>query len=82
MKGGLVYMNICTIVTGSITSAMKAQKVLTGSAIQSIVVKLDSSTTKHGCTYGLEINCNQLSNARTVLTNSKIRATYIDGGSQ
>jgi len=74
-------MNICTIVTGSVTSAMKAQKVLSAVAIQSTVVKIDSSTTHRGCAYGLEINCNQLSNARTVLTNAKIKSTYISGGS-
>lgn len=73
-------MNICTIVTGSITTAMKAQKALAVSAIQSTVVKLDSSTTNKGCAYGLEVNCNQINNARIVLTNAKIKATYLGGG--
>lgn len=73
-------MNICTIVTGSITSAMKAQKALNASAIQSTVVKLDSKITKHGCAYGLEINCAQQSNARLVLTNAKIKSTFINPG--
>ena len=73
-------MNICTIVTGSITSAMKAQKALNASAIQSNVVKLNSKTTQRGCAYGLEINCSQLSNARMVLTNANIRSTYVDSG--
>jgi len=75
-------MNICTIVTGSITSAMKAQKALAASAIQSTVVKLDSSTTRRGCAYGLEVNCNQISNVHTVLTNAKIKGTYTTGGGQ
>ena len=73
-------MNICTIVTGSITSATKAQKVLSSSAIKSTIVKLDSSTTHRGCAYGIEIDCNQLSNARYILTNSNIKAVYVSKG--
>ena len=75
-------MNICTIVTGSITSAMKAQKALSTAAIPSSIIKLDSSITHRGCAYGLDVNCNQLSNVQSILTNLKIRATYTSGGSQ
>ena len=55
-------MNKCTAVIGSMTIALKAQKILYSSSIRSTVVKLDSSATQKGCAYGLEFECNQYSN--------------------
>ena len=46
-------MNKCTAVIGSMTIALKAQKILHSSSIRSTVVKLDSSATHKGCAYGL-----------------------------
>lgn len=74
-------MNKCTAVIGSMTIALKAQKILHASSIRSTVVKLDSSATQRGCAYGLEFDCNQYSNIRYLLEKSHVNVTrYLTGG--
>ena len=74
-------MNKCTAVIGSMTIALKAQKILNSSSIRSTVVKLDSSATQRGCSYGLEFECNQYSNVRYILEKSHVIVSrYLTGG--
>lgn len=71
----------CTAVIGSLTTAMKAQRALTSSAIRATVVKLDSSVTNRGCAYGLEYDCNQDANVRAVMNSQDIKVTrFVNGG--
>lgn len=71
----------CTAVIGSMTAALKAQKVLGAAAIRATVVKLDSTVTNRGCAYGVEYDCNQSSNVRSILNSAGIKVSrYSEGG--
>lgn len=63
----------CAAVTGSMTIAMKAQKVLASAAIPSTVQKLGQAAGTRGCTYGISYSCCQSGNVRIVLENAGIR---------
>ena len=74
-------MKKCIAALNSITLAMKAQDALTRGAVFSKIVKLDSDMTKKGCAYGLEIPCGQLSSAKTIFANQKIKIReYAENG--
>lgn len=76
------YSDGCIATMSSMTHAMRAQKALAGAAIRSEVIKLDSSLTKKGCSYGLSFQCAHLSNVRAVLSNARISVRqYINGDS-
>ena len=64
----------CRIEIGSITQAMKVQKILAAAAIPTTVVKKESSGrgTK-GCVYGLSFSCAQINNVRIILERERIR---------
>ena len=57
----------CFADLGSVTYAMKAQKVLGDAAIPSSVIKLDTSSRHRGCTYGIRFSCQQRNNVQAVL---------------
>ena len=63
----------CLAVMGSMTQAMRAQKVLAGAAVRAEVVKADSAHTRRGCAYALSYPCSQENNVRTVLSSAGIR---------
>ena len=63
----------CLVVMGSMTQAMRAQKVLAGAAVRAEVVKADSAHTRRGCAYALSYPCSQENNVRTVLGSAGIR---------
>ena len=63
----------CLAVMGSMTQAMRAQKVLAGAAVRAEVVKADSAHTRRGCAYALSYPCSQESNVRTILSGAGIR---------
>lgn len=62
----------CIAEFGSLTVAMKAQSVLASAAIPSFVEKIESSSSRRGCAYGLRLSCLQKNNARTVLDSARI----------
>ena len=79
-KGGYM-MNKYTAVIGSMTVALKAQKILLKASINSSVVKIKSSATGNGCSYGLEFDSIQYSNIRHILETSNIKVSrYLMGG--
>ena len=53
---GVVCLNKITISLGSVTYAMKAQKMLSGKKIHSKLIKLDVGKAADGCIYGLIIS--------------------------
>lgn len=67
------YCNGCLAVMGSMTQAMRAQKVLAGAAVRAEVVKADSAHTRRGCAYALSYPCSQENNVRTILSGAGIR---------
>lgn len=72
---------ICTATFESMTLATKAQHALTRAAIRAEVIKLDSSQSGHGCSWGVEFSCVQESNVRAILGNARIPAKrYLNGG--
>ena len=59
------YQNGCYCSAGSMTQAMRAQRVLADAAIQAQIVKLDNA--HRGCAYALSFCCAQENNVRTIL---------------
>ena len=57
----------CQIAIGSVTEAMKAQRVLSGAAIPSDVIKVDKAGRYGGCIYGISFMCAQEKNVRSLL---------------
>ena len=63
----------CVAVIGSMTQALRAQKVLANAAVRADVVKADSAHTRRGCAYALSYPCSQENNVRTILATAGIR---------
>lgn len=64
--------NNCSVAIGSMTQAMKAQKVLNAVAIPSTVIKVDSQRSR-GCAYGLTFSCLQSDNVKRALSSAGIK---------
>ncbi len=67
------YSYGCLAVMGSMTQAMRAQKVLADAAVRTEVVKADPAHTRRGCAYALSYPCTQENNVRTILSSAGIR---------
>ena len=67
------YSYGCLAVMGSMTQALRAQKVLLDAAVRVDVVKADSAHTNRGCAYALSYPCSQENNVRTILSSAGIR---------
>ena len=65
--------NGCVAMIGSMTQALRAQRVLANAALRAEIVKADSALTRRGCAYALSYSCNQDGNVRTILENAGIR---------
>ncbi len=63
---------VCSAVTGSMTTALKAKKILAGVGIRANAVKLSSKNTARGCIYGVEYPCELSGNVRSMLRNAGI----------
>ena len=63
---------VCFAELGSLTAAMKAQEVLASAAIPASIEKIESPSSRRGCSYGLRLSCQQETNARTVLNAARI----------
>ncbi len=61
---------MCQANLGSVTYAMKAQKLLHAAAIPANITKNEGA---HGCSYALNFSCAQLNNVKTVFANEGIR---------
>lgn len=69
----------CYAELGSMTYAMKAQKALAAAAIPATIIKSESSSSRHGCTYGIRFSCQQENNVRTVLAAARITVKQWNG---
>ena len=70
----------CIAVIGSVTQAMRAQRILASASIRSSVVKADSAGIGGGCAYALSYSCDQDDNVKIVLHNAGIRPQGFYGG--
>lgn len=70
MANKLSGTGVCAASIGSVTHAMKAQKLLTDQAIQCSVSKV---TDKSGCVYGIKFPCVHKNNVQSILSNGGIR---------
>jgi len=72
------YLSGCYCTVGSMTQAMRAQRVLADAAIQAQIVKNDNA--HRGCAYALSYSCLQENNVRTILARAGIRPREFHGG--
>lgn len=70
MANKLSGTGVCAASIGSVTHAMKAQRLLTNQAIQCSVSKV---TGKNGCMYGIRFPCAHKHNVQSILTAAGIR---------
>ena len=62
----------CTAVLGSMTMALKAQRVLSKETIRAETVKISRSSSNKGCIYGVEFDCPLLGNVKSTLDRAGI----------
>ena len=70
----------CLAVIGSMTQAIRAQRVLAAAAIRAEVVKADEGDSRRGCAYALSYPCAQGANVRAVLKRGGVRVRAYHGG--
>lgn len=63
----------CVAEIGSMTQTMRAQKLLSQSAIPTTVVKSSASDGSTGCAYGLLFFCEHKENVENLLAKGRIR---------
>ena len=68
----MTYNGNCSATLASMTVALKAQKALAAAAIPSNIIKIERSSSLHGCAYGIEFSCNQKNNVARVLGSAGI----------
>ena len=61
----------CSAELGSVTEAMKAERVLAAAAIPSEIIKIEGSR-RRGCVFGIGFSCSQQNNVRAVLSAARI----------
>lgn len=70
----------CVAIIGSMTQAMRAQKILSNAAVRTEVIKIDSALTGKGCAYAVSYSCLQADHVKMILKNAGIRVRrYYDG---
>lgn len=62
---------VCRAELQSLTLSQRAQRTLADVAIPSEIIKLES-TSRRGCSYGIEFACNQKRNVATALSSAGI----------
>ena len=63
----------CVAEIGSMTQAMRAQRILGESAIPTTVVKSGSEKNSRGCAYGVSFKCVQEENVRNILASAGVK---------
>ncbi len=65
-------MNTTTLTVGSVTYAIKVRKLLERSGVKSKLVKVDSSKSKSGCIYGIQVQTAFFYDTVNILKNNGI----------
>lgn len=63
---------VCIAASGSMTRAVRAQRVLHEAGICAEVVALAPEETRHGCAYGVEYPCSEERRVRVALRNARV----------
>jgi hypothetical protein len=63
---------LCRLGIGSVTHAITAEQRLKNSGVAAKLIKLDAASTKKGCSYGLEVDCDSIRKATSVLRRNGI----------
>ena len=71
-------MNKTIIATSSVTHAIKLKNQLDRLKIKSEVIKVDSSKTNNGCTYGVRLQTSNIYDAINILKKNGINYSVID----
>ena len=66
-------MEPCSIGIGSMSAALRAQRMLSAGGIRSNVIKTEGGRREGGCTYGVSVPCLQLRAAKGLLQDQGIR---------
>ncbi|MBE6632709.1 MAG: DUF3343 domain-containing protein [Ruminococcaceae bacterium] len=69
----------CNAVIGSVTQAMRAQRLLVGGKVMARVIKASPKETGRGCAYAVTYPCQQADEARELLRRGGIRIRGGDG---
>ena len=72
MLFGGVNVKITTLTVGSVTYAIKVRKLLERAGVKAKLVKVDSSKSKSGCTYGIQLSNENFYDAVSILKNNGI----------
>ncbi|MBE6533441.1 MAG: DUF3343 domain-containing protein [Ruminococcaceae bacterium] len=67
------FYSECIAEIGSMTQAMKAQRVLAEAAIPTTVIKSNSSKNAKGCAYGVSFACAQEENVQNALLKAGVK---------
>ena len=68
-------MSVITLTVGSMTSAIKARKLLSLGGIKAKLIKLDED--KDGCKYALEIKCDNVYSSALILRQAGIEYSIL-----
>lgn len=63
---------LCKLGIGSMTNTITAVQRLKNAGIASKLIKLDANAAKKGCSYGLELGCENVRHATSVLRKNSI----------
>ena len=66
--------NECVATLGSVSQALRAQKLLRAVGIRSEILQADGAARRRGCAYALSFPCYQRQNVKSVLDGAGIRA--------
>ena len=67
------FYSECVAEIGSMTQAMKAQRVLAEIAVPTTVIKSNSAENRRGCAYGISFDCAQRENVENALVRAGVR---------
>ncbi len=72
----------CTCIVGSMTTALRAERLLASMAIPTEIVKTDTGMGGRGCAYALSFSCTQQKNVQSILEKNGIRVKGFLGGAE
>lgn len=72
-------MNNIIVTVGAVTYAMKVRRLLSSQGIRSKLVKVDKSSTKYGCTHGLEMKREDFYRAVMIMRSNDIEYSVYKG---
>ena len=79
MCWGELSLNTTTITVGSVTYAIKVRKLLEHRGIKSKLIKIDSSKSKSGCAYGIQLQSSFFYDAVSILKSNGVNYSVYNG---